>query len=137
MFPHEGGELDWAPAFAGEQGAQDVLRGQPNKSGPLQAALAGPRITLQNGVNPAGGVHEQGKAKISEKGGRLATYVHEYVINTFVPVTDFAVAVADAYWAKTKDYWSAVCVECASRPPKGWRLRLEKTRRTGRLRIIS
>ncbi len=92
---------------------------------------------MQNGVNPAGGVHEQGNAKISEQNGRPATYVQQYAINTFVPTTDFAVAAADAYWAKMKDYWSAVCVECASQPPKGWRLRLEKTRRTGRLRVIS
>jgi hypothetical protein len=42
------------------------------------------------------------------KDGKPATYVHEYVINTYAPATDFAVAAADAYWAKTKGYWSAV-----------------------------
>jgi len=34
--------------------------------------------------------------------------VHEYVVNTYTSATDFAIAEADSYWARTKDYWAAV-----------------------------
>ncbi|MEG3124083.1 DUF6607 family protein [Sphingomonas sp. GB1N7] len=64
--------------------------------------------TNRHVLTPAGWVHEQDNAKIGTKDGKPATFVHEYVVNTYAPASDFAIAEADAYWAKTKDYWAAV-----------------------------
>ncbi|KQS03857.1 hypothetical protein ASG11_06030 [Sphingomonas sp. Leaf357] len=64
--------------------------------------------TNRHVLTPSGWVHEQDNAKIGTKDGKPATFVHEYVINTYVPASDFAIAAADSYWAKTKAYWSAV-----------------------------
>ncbi len=59
-------------------------------------------------LTPAGWVHEQENAKIGPKDGAPATYVHEYVINTYAKDPAFSPKPADDYWAKTKDYWAAV-----------------------------
>lgn len=64
--------------------------------------------TNRHVLTAAGWVHEQDNAKIGTKDGKPATVVHEYVVNTYVPATDFAIGAADDYWAKTKDYWAAV-----------------------------
>lgn len=64
--------------------------------------------TNRHVLTPNGWVHEQDNAKIGRKDGRAVTYVHEYVVNTYVPVTDVATAAADGYWAKTQDYWASV-----------------------------
>lgn len=76
--------------------------------------------TNRHVLTPNGWVHEQDNAKIGVKpgtgpgagpgtgDGRPVTFVHEYVINTYVPATDFPIAAAEAYWAKTGDYWAAV-----------------------------
>ncbi|MFD1034078.1 DUF6607 family protein [Sphingomonas hankookensis] len=59
-------------------------------------------------LTPAGWVHEQDNAKIGTKDGRSVTFVHEYVVNTYVPANDFPIKAADQYWDKTKDYWASV-----------------------------
>ena len=68
--------------------------------------------TNRHVLTPAGWVHEQDNAKIGPapggSAGNTATFVHEYVVNTYTPATDFAIAEADSYWARTKDYWAAV-----------------------------
>ena len=64
--------------------------------------------TNRHVLTPNGWVHEQDNAKIGAKDGRPVTFVHEYVVNTYVPASDFPVAAAEAYWAKTGDYWAAV-----------------------------
>lgn len=67
--------------------------------------------TNRHALTPNGWVHEQDNAKIGMKDGKPVTFVHETVINTYTPSTDFAVAEADKYWAATKDYWAAVRAE--------------------------
>jgi len=64
--------------------------------------------TNRHALTPAGWVHEQDNAKVGPKDGQNATFVHETLINSYVPATDFPIAVADTYMAKTKDYWTAV-----------------------------
>ncbi|PZQ60374.1 MAG: hypothetical protein DI544_08105 [Sphingomonas taxi] len=64
--------------------------------------------TNRHVLTPAGWVHEQDNAKIGTKDGRPATFVHEYVVNTYVPATDFPIKAADDYWEKTSGYWAAV-----------------------------
>ncbi|KQN36438.1 hypothetical protein ASG37_12530 [Sphingomonas sp. Leaf407] len=64
--------------------------------------------TNRHVLTPAGWVHEQDNAKIGTKDGRSATFVHEYVVNTYVPATDFPIKAADEYWRKTNDYWASV-----------------------------
>lgn len=59
-------------------------------------------------LTPAGWVHEQENAKIGAKEGKPATYVHEYVVNTYAKDAAFSAAPADTYWMKTKAYWDAV-----------------------------
>jgi hypothetical protein len=64
--------------------------------------------TNRHVLTPNGWVHEQDNAKIGTKDGRPVTFVHEYVVNTYVPASDFPVAAAEAYWAKTGEYWATV-----------------------------
>ncbi len=62
----------------------------------------------RHALTPAGWVHEQDNAKIGRKDGQPVTFVHENLVNSYVPSTDFPVAAADTYWARTKDYWATV-----------------------------
>jgi hypothetical protein len=76
-------------------------------------AVRHPPYDHYDGVNrhtltPEGWVHEQDNAKIGMKDGKPVTFVHEVVLNSYKRGSDFNVAAADAYWAKTKDYWAAV-----------------------------
>ncbi|WP_343526992.1 DUF6607 family protein [Sphingomonas sp.] len=64
--------------------------------------------TNRHVLTPEGWVHEQDNAKIGTKDGRPVTFVHEYVINSYVPASDFPVAAADDYWTKTAPYWAKV-----------------------------
>jgi len=62
----------------------------------------------RHALTPTGWVHEQDNAKIGVRDGAGVTFVHEVVLNTYTRDSDFAVAAADEYWTKTKDYWAAV-----------------------------
>lgn len=64
--------------------------------------------TNRHVLTPTGWVHEQDNAKIGTRDGRPATFVHEYVVNSYVPATDFPIRAADDYWTRTEGYWSAV-----------------------------
>lgn len=59
-------------------------------------------------LTPNGWAHLQDNAKIGLKDGRPAVFVHEDGLNTYAKFDDYPVAAADAYWAKTKDYWAGV-----------------------------
>ncbi len=67
--------------------------------------------TNRHALTPNGWVHEQDNAKIGTKDGKTVTFVHETVLNSYVPATDFPVAAAETYWTKTTDYWAAVRAE--------------------------
>jgi uncharacterized protein DUF6607 len=62
----------------------------------------------RHAITPAGWVHEQDNAKIGPRERKLATYVHEVVLNTYSKASDFPVDAAEAYWSKTRDYWALV-----------------------------
>lgn len=66
------------------------------------------RAVNRHALTPSGWVHEQDNAKMGDRDGKLTTFVHETVINTYRRDAGFPVARGDAYWAKTKDYWTAV-----------------------------
>lgn len=59
-------------------------------------------------LTPGGWAHLQDNAKIGMKGGQPAIIVHEDGLNTYAKFDGFPVAAADAYWARTKDYWAGV-----------------------------
>ena len=42
------------------------------------------------------------------KDGKLVPFVQEMTLNTYTKFDGFDASRADAYWAKTKDYWAAV-----------------------------
>jgi hypothetical protein len=69
--------------------------------------------TNRHALTPAGWVQEQEQdnAKIGPKDGKDAAFVHEVVINSYVPATNFPIAAADTYWAKTAEYWAFVRTE--------------------------
>jgi hypothetical protein len=62
----------------------------------------------RHALTPIGWVHEQDNAKIGQKDGASVTFVHESVINSYVPATDFPIDAADTYWSKTKEYWAQI-----------------------------
>jgi len=62
----------------------------------------------RHSLTPVGWVHEQDNAKIGLKDGKTQLFANEVVLNSYVRDVRYNVAAADAYWSKTKDYWSAV-----------------------------
>ncbi|MQP66739.1 hypothetical protein GE253_15495 [Niveispirillum sp. SYP-B3756] len=62
----------------------------------------------RHALTPAGWVHEQDNAKVGSRDSKPATFVHEVVLNSYRPSTDFDIAAADSYMAKTATYWAAV-----------------------------
>lgn len=95
---------DGATRWSSDETRRPLARRDATRNPPYDHYIGSNRHVLTT----TGWVHEQDNAKIGIKDGKPATYVHEYVVNTYVPATDFAVAEADAYWAKTKEYWAAV-----------------------------
>jgi hypothetical protein len=64
--------------------------------------------TNRHALTPNGWVHEQDNAKIGTLDGKQVTFAHETVLNSYVPATDFPIAAADDYWAKTREYWATI-----------------------------
>ncbi|TVV72217.1 DUF6607 family protein [Sphingomonas solaris] len=64
--------------------------------------------TNRHALTPAGWVHEQDNAKVGTKDGATVTFVHEYLVNSYVRSAAFPIAAAEAYWAKTSAYWATV-----------------------------
>jgi hypothetical protein len=61
---------------------------------------------------PDGGwIHWQDNQKMGLVDGQLVPFVQESVVNTYRPFSDFDTAVADRYWAASRDYWAAVRAE--------------------------
>jgi hypothetical protein len=57
---------------------------------------------------PTGWIHWQDNMKMGMRDGKLVPFVQEMTLNTYTRFDGFNAAAADAYWAKTKDYWAAV-----------------------------
>ena len=57
---------------------------------------------------PTGWIHWQDNMKMGMKDGKLVPFVQEMTLNTYTRFDGFNAAAADAYWAKTKDYWAMV-----------------------------
>lgn len=60
---------------------------------------------------PTGWIHWQDNMKMGMKDGKLVPFVQEMTLNTYTRFDGFNAERADAYWAKTKDYWAGVRVE--------------------------
>lgn len=57
---------------------------------------------------PTGWIHWQDNMKMGMRSGQLVPFVQEMTLNTYTRFDGFNAGAADAYWAKTKDYWAAV-----------------------------
>lgn len=64
--------------------------------------------TNRHALTHNGWVHEQDNAKVGTRDGQLTTFVHEVVLNSYVPSTDFDFKAADDYMARTATFWAAV-----------------------------
>ncbi|WP_267350134.1 DUF6607 family protein [Sphingomonas sp. GM_Shp_2] len=95
---------DGATRWTSEETRRPLARRDATRGVPYDHYLG----TNRHVLTPSGWVHEQDNAKIGSKDGRATTFVHEYVVNTYVPATDFRIAAADDYWARTRDYWAIV-----------------------------
>lgn len=62
----------------------------------------------RHALTHAGWVHEQDNAKVGTRDGQPQTIVHEVVLNSYRPSTEFDFAAADSYMAKTATFWAAV-----------------------------
>lgn len=58
--------------------------------------------------SPDGWVHWQDNSKMGVKGGKLVPIVQEYVLNSYTKFDGYDVKAADAYWAKTKGFWTSI-----------------------------
>lgn len=62
-------------------------------------------------LTPNGWIHWQDNTKMMpapDGSGEVVPVVQEYVLNTYERFDGYNVAAAEAYWAKTADYWNAV-----------------------------
>lgn len=62
-------------------------------------------------LTPTGWIHWQDNTKMMpapDASGEVVPVVQEYVLNTYERFDGYNVAAAEAYWAKTADYWNAV-----------------------------
>lgn len=62
-------------------------------------------------ITPTGWIHWQDNTKMmpaTDGSGELVPVVQEYVLNTYKRFDDYNVEAAEAYWAKTSDYWAAI-----------------------------
>jgi hypothetical protein len=62
----------------------------------------------RHALTPSGWVHEQDNEKIGDRDGQPVALVHEDGFNTYERFSDYPVAIADAYWASTREYWAGV-----------------------------
>jgi hypothetical protein len=99
---YDGGDVRWA--------SDETWRPLARRDAVRDPVYDRYRGVNRHSLTPTGWVHEQDNAKMGLVNGKLTTYVHEFVINTYRRDTGFPVAKGDAYWAKTKDYWAAVRV---------------------------
>ncbi|MEH3123494.1 MAG: hypothetical protein PGN16_16230 [Sphingomonas phyllosphaerae] len=98
---------DGATRWTSDETRRPLARRDATRSPPYDHYVG----TNRHVLTPAGWVHEQDNAKIGVRDGRPATFVHEYVVNTYVPASDFPIKAAEDYWSKTRDYWAAVRTE--------------------------
>ncbi|MFV3076602.1 DUF6607 family protein [Niveispirillum fermenti] len=100
QWKHDRGEHRW---ISGETARPLARRDAIRK--PIYDRYVG---TNRHALTHAGWVHEQDNAKVGTRGGTLATIVHEVVLNSYVPSTDFDFGAADDYMRKTAGFWAAV-----------------------------
>ncbi len=98
---------DGAIRWASDETRRPLARRDATRNPPYDHYVG----TNRHVLTPVGWVHEQDNAKIGAKDGQSATFVHEYVVNTYVPANNFPIKAADDYWNKTKDYWTSVRAE--------------------------
>ncbi|WP_337186845.1 DUF6607 family protein [Phenylobacterium sp.] len=112
-------QTDDSPRYGGvgrwtyDHGVAKWQSGQTLRPLARRDAVRHPAYTWYVGVNrhaltPKGWVHEQDNAKVGVREGKPVTYVHEVVTNTYNRFSEYPVAAADTYWARTKDYWAEV-----------------------------
>lgn len=100
QWKHDRGEHRWISEETGRPLARrDAIRK------PIYDRYAG---TNRHALTHQGWVHEQDNAKVGTRDGKLTTIVHEVVLNSYVPSTDFDFQAADDYMAKTATFWAAV-----------------------------
>ena len=62
--------------------------------------------------SPLGWIHWQDNIKMGPEpgtqNGKIAPFVQESVLNSYVRADDYDIAAADAYWNATRDYWAAI-----------------------------
>lgn len=100
QWKHDRGEHRW---ISGETGRPLARRDAVRK--PVYDRYYG---TNRHALTHQGWVHEQDNAKLGLRDGKLTTIVHEVVLNSYVPSTDFDIQAADDYMAKTATFWAAV-----------------------------
>lgn len=100
QWKHDRGEHRW---ISGETGRPLARRDAVRK--PVYDRYYG---TNRHALTHQGWVHEQDNAKVGLRDGQLTTIVHEVVLNSYVPSTDFDFKAADDYMAKTVTFWAAV-----------------------------
>lgn len=82
-------------------------------------------------VTPAGWIHWQDNTKMGLTDGHLEPVVQEYVLNSYTRFSDFNVAAADDYWAKTQGFWAGVRAVWADVASRHGAIRIREEAETG------
>lgn len=98
-WTHDNGVSEWTPPAE--------WRPLPRRDATTRNDYQTIKAVNRHAITPEGWVHEQDNTKMVLK-GEAKKLVREIGVNTYRKFDDFDIAVADEYWAETKDYWAAV-----------------------------
>lgn len=102
-WSHEDGYASWTPPAEW----RPLPRRDATTRDDYQAVDAVNRHT----ITPDGWAHEQNNTKLILTGAEPQALAREIGVNTYMKADDFDIAVADDYWAATKEFWTLVRAE--------------------------
>jgi hypothetical protein len=112
-------QVDDGPRYAGlgnwsydngfpEWVSDPTLRPLPRRDATKRSDYHALQVVNRHALTPNGWVHEQDNTKLILDGSSPQALVREVGINTYVRTNEIQTTVADDYWNKTADFWSAV-----------------------------
>lgn len=102
-WKHEDGVSTWTPPAE--------WRPLPRRDATTRNDYHAIKAVNRHVITPEGWVHEQDNSKLVLNKDEPFALAREIGVNTYRKFDDFEIAVADEYWAGTKDYWAAVRAE--------------------------
>lgn len=98
-WSHENGASDWTPPAE--------WRPLPRRDATKRDDYHAIKAVNRHAITPDGWVHEQDNSKLVLS-GEPQILAREIGVNSYLHSDEYDASIADAYWAKTGDYWAGV-----------------------------